>query len=415
MNIQEMHLSVQQGVDKINAQVADTLLSSELDRELNKAIQAFITTRFQQNNFYRKGFEETQKRRDDLRSLVAEARYSTNFKEQLRDATHPDGALFVDTFVLPSNYMYLINANIFIKRLPTCDPISFMIVDRDPVYYFLMSLNDFVGMNAQGTSDQWATLIGMSENLDEPEDSEFASAWSWGVGEFTSQSDPESGDPFMPTIFPNEGQGEINLVNDILNNWGLGEIFWENWNNETYPGTFIVPVDIDNFPWLNWDLSVGPVTKLFVSDLEGNTTASTDIIFQDDVTTVDGQQIGTRRLPTQDLWGTYLIENHLCRMVQHDDIHAMIGDPFNKTKYSSPLTVMRGNFIDIYTDDVFIADEVKLTYIRQPATVSLNAGVNCDLPLHTHQEIVNLAVASILETISDPRYGTHASEVQKME
>ena len=68
MNIQEMHLSVMQGVDKIHAQVADTILTSELDRELNKAIQKFVTTRFQKGNKYFKGFEESQKRRDDLRT-----------------------------------------------------------------------------------------------------------------------------------------------------------------------------------------------------------------------------------------------------------------------------------------------------------------------------------------------------------
>ena len=36
MNVTEMHIAVQQGVDKINSLQADSLLSEEIDIELNK-------------------------------------------------------------------------------------------------------------------------------------------------------------------------------------------------------------------------------------------------------------------------------------------------------------------------------------------------------------------------------------------
>ena len=83
MDIVEMHAAVSQGVDKVHAQVADTLLVTEIDLELNKAIQQFISSRFQKNNKYQQGFEESQKRRDDLRTLVEESYIVTNFKEEL--------------------------------------------------------------------------------------------------------------------------------------------------------------------------------------------------------------------------------------------------------------------------------------------------------------------------------------------
>ena len=103
MTAQEMHNSVMQGVDKIHAQIADTLLAIEIDREINKAIEQFISTRFQKNNKYGMGFEESQKRRDDLRTLIQETDRSALFKEVLRDDTHAEGSLFVDTIKLPSN------------------------------------------------------------------------------------------------------------------------------------------------------------------------------------------------------------------------------------------------------------------------------------------------------------------------
>tara|TARA_X000001382_G_scaffold38110_1_gene25461 strand:+ start:3990 stop:5234 length:1245 start_codon:yes stop_codon:yes gene_type:complete len=414
MNIQEMHLSVMQGVDKIHAQVADTILTSELDRELNKAIQKFVTTRFQKGNKYFKGFEESQKRRDDLRTLVRETILETSFKEQLQTASHPGGALFTDTVFLPSDYMYLININTEIKRLPTCTPIGYNITDQDPVYYFIFSLNDFVGQNQFNDSTEWISQIQMFADVSDPTTSVMEPAWEWGTSDWTTENEP--------TVFPSTGTGfneqpdnqnlSSGLVQCILDEWQLGEIFWENWpiggSQISYPNSFIAVVDIEAYPWLNFDGSLGDITYLAGFNSDNFITVQTPLLFKGDV-------LNQKRIPTSNTWGSYLKEKYSCRMVQHDDIHSMIGDPFNKTKYSSPLTVMRGNHIDVYTDDVFITDKIRLTYIRQPAVVNLQTGLSCDLPDHTHEEVVRLAVASILEAISDPRYATHAGEVQSME
>jgi hypothetical protein len=58
---------------------------------------------------------------------------------------------------------------------------------------------------------------------------------------------------------------------------------------------------------------------------------------------------------------------------------------------------------------------VKITYIRKPKQISLSLGIDCELPTHSHQEIVDMTVSSILEGISDPRYQTHQLEVGKNE
>ena len=52
MNVQEMHLAVQQGVDKINSLQADMLLSEEIDMELNKSLTRFINTKYNKNNVF---------------------------------------------------------------------------------------------------------------------------------------------------------------------------------------------------------------------------------------------------------------------------------------------------------------------------------------------------------------------------
>ena len=80
MNVQEMHLAIQQGVDKINSLQADLLLPQEIDIELNKSQMRFVNTKYGKNNKYRKGFEESQKRIDDLRTFNAKEYVEGIFK-----------------------------------------------------------------------------------------------------------------------------------------------------------------------------------------------------------------------------------------------------------------------------------------------------------------------------------------------
>ena len=422
MNIQEMHLSVMQGVDKINAQVADSILSTELDRELNKAIQKFVTTRFQQNNTYRKGFEETQKRRDDLRTLVTEVYSVAQWKEELRNANQQGGFIGIDTWELPSNYMYLINLNAEIHRNINCTEIAWILVDQEPLYYFLMDLNDFVGQNQLGDSTEWIAAISMVEDPAVGAGGGWtANAWGWGNNNSWSATTipavfPDAGT--VPGIGGNSFQVENNqemsegLVQDILENWDLvapgtmSNIWWQEFQGLNYPGQFIVPIDFDTYGNLNWDMSLGPVTSLVGVTADNVQVVQSPLLFL-------GDTFGARRVFHGDVGMTH--ELYSCKLVQHDDIFPMIDDPFNKTKYSNPLAVMRGRWIDFYTDDKFLINRVKLTYLRHPNTVSLGLNVSCDLPLHTHEEIVILAVSSILETISDPRSATHQLQVDKME
>ena len=64
-------MAVNQGVQKIASFQADMLLSQEIDQELNFAVRRFISQRYNpQGNKYQRGFEQSQKRLDDLRHLV---------------------------------------------------------------------------------------------------------------------------------------------------------------------------------------------------------------------------------------------------------------------------------------------------------------------------------------------------------
>ncbi len=128
------------------------------------------------------------------------------------------------------------------------------------------------------------------------------------------------------------------------------------------------------------------------------------------------QQIGEEELANNER-KTYITP---AKFAQHDDIHTILADPFNTTKKTRPLFVFEGNVMKVYTNDIFIIKGLKLTYIKNPSKVLLSLddvtnSVDCELAEHTHQEIVDMTINSILEGISDPRYKTQQIELGKNE
>ena len=381
MNVQQMHLAIQQGVDKINSLQADVLLPQEIDIELNKSLVKFINTRYGQNNTYRKGFEESQKRIDDLRSLVKEFEGSTTFKGQLNNNT------WVDTFAFPADYMYLVSQQSKVVTRNNCKPLNFNVtsVNSEEVKpYFTIGLSDFVCNNSTEIADS----IVLYEDIN-----------NLTLNTLTLWSNPT----ILPFLFPQDiGQ----LITDIVDNAGTGfEVYWENFNTLNFPGQFIVIVDTDTVNWFEWDLSIGTVSTLAALN-------STSDVLQ----TVTGNNAimdyNEKRVSTSSDITTNTVGNTFS---QHDDIFTLLNDPFNTTKHTDPLTTVRGNNIDIYTNDIFIIDAVKITYIRNPKKISLSLGIDCELPEHTHQTVVDMTVSSILEGLSDPRYKSHEAEVGKNE
>tara|TARA_R110002020_G_scaffold262636_1_gene477095 strand:- start:4 stop:1161 length:1158 start_codon:yes stop_codon:yes gene_type:complete len=385
MNVNQMHLAIQQGVDKINSLQADMLLPQEIDIELNKSMSRFLNTKYGKNNIYRKGFEESQKRIDDLRSLVMEYEAPVVFKEQYNNN------FWIDQFRLPSDYLYLVNqrSEIFTNN---CNPISYSLDDNNPTSYFVLPFD-----NLHNGTDMTESIVMAADPADLTLGTAYLASWpnTW--------------------TYPQDIQ---QLKDHLLDstNWGTGfEIYWEMYGQLHHPNSFIVIVDTNTYPWFNWDSSVttnvSPLQTTLLASYPGS-TGPTDPSYNE---YVYGQysenSLGAKRLPSGDSTREFTFN----KFIQHDDIFKLLDDPFNTTKHTSPLTTMRGEYIDIYTSDIFIIDKVKITYIRKPKQISLSLGISCELPEHTHQEIVDRTVSSILEGISDPRYQTHQSEVGKNE
>ena len=412
MNVTEMHLAIRQGVDKINSLQADMLLSQEIDIELNKSLSRFVNTKYGRNNIYRQGFEQSQKRIDDLRTLVTEFENSVTYK-----GAH-NSNFFIDQFKLPSDYLYLVNQKSTVYTSRDCETIGYTLSNNSPLSYFVLPLEylyiDFETnspvINNPGFSDGLNITGGFIRFLEmrAVADNPLLGA----VFPFVMPSG-------SPNISPYDYPADIETLRlDMLqpSSWGTGfEIYWEEFGEINAPGSFIFTVDTAIHDWFNWDMSV-------------TSTAGTNLVTELIGTHNPPSSVNDLRNPrvTAQYTDNYAVSKRTAnagteedtvfnKFVQQDDIFKLLDDPFNTTKHTSPLTTIRGSYIDIYTSDIFIIDKVKITYIRKPKEISLTLSESCELPVHTHQEIVDMTVSSILEGISDPRYKSASAEAKQNE
>lgn len=102
----------------------------------------------------------------------------------------------------------------------------------------------------------------------------------------------------------------------------------------------------------------------------------------------------------------------------NDMYNRFINNPFSEHRLylneAKPLRMFKTTYVELITDGNYTITKYFLRYIRQPATVAYTTlvatRVNCDLPSHTHQTIVDMTVATLLENIESNRYQSFKTE-----
>jgi len=112
MTIDQMHLAVKLGLDKTEGLAYAAFEVEEIDWWLNEAIDRFIKTRYSGTNVKRESFEQSQKRTDDLRTLVSECRIAGG-SVQTGDTDKPNSYLIAVTD-FPDDYLIFLNDEVSI-------------------------------------------------------------------------------------------------------------------------------------------------------------------------------------------------------------------------------------------------------------------------------------------------------------
>lgn len=366
MTINEMHIAVNLGVQKIASFQMDNFLPQEIDFELNTAMDRFIKQRYSTlSNRYKRGFEQSQKRIDDLRHLVVESQLDAYYKGE----TIGFDEFFVDRVKFPTDYLFLVSVLARIKY--DCSGINTTSNTTDKIYYKVSIVPPSTCRGCQIASISFGGVPQISKN------------------------------PYLTL----EDLLNANLYKDLTPHIsipsGAGE---ENIGINTNTTQLYNPVD-SNYIYLEAPIQ-GSITVNWVDP--------TGTISQTLSVTISPQNFAYQT-STSKRDAEASEKNIVCKYIHQDDIYVILEDPFNTTKYTSPLYTVAENYIDIHTDTVFIVDYVRLKYIRIPKRMSLSLGVGCELPLHTHQEIVEMAIKSILEGIESQRYTSQSMETIEVE
>ena len=107
MTPQEMHIGIDLILEKVNSKIVDSFEPEEKDWLLNEEVVRFIKQRLSvQSNEKKQGLQFTQKRYDDIRTLISTATLPCLIRD--------DNSVFS---YLPGDYFTLINDRTFVKNL----------------------------------------------------------------------------------------------------------------------------------------------------------------------------------------------------------------------------------------------------------------------------------------------------------
>jgi hypothetical protein len=405
MTIEEMHIAVNLGVQKIASFQADGLLPEEIDYELNTAMRRFINQRYNpRGNKYQRGFEQSQKRLDDLRHLVEDYTTSMHSYMGVGYTSKTSGNIASYRYKVPNDYMFLVN--VMSEVVHDCRNKA-LVFDEKFVYkdYLKISLTPpqpgykIQSIQIANASEVPETIISSPSGLSY--DYLIGPYYSGGVVPSLSNNDSFT-DRYFDTVATDSPPADGNelYLEKVYNQGESGftpisgaamEADGESGEDASgYNGAYYI------ITWVN------PSTQEELELVSTTAPTSTFIIKHIPRTTADVDNV-IKMYRTK------------CKFSQQDDIYALLDDPFNSTKHDAILYTVQETFVDLYTNTTFIPNYIQLRYIRKPAAMTKSGGVGCELPEHTHHEIVEMAVKSILEGFESPRYQTQSREVLESE
>ena len=384
-----MHIAVNLGVQKIGSFQVDNLLPEELDHELNLAQRRFIKQRYSaMSNVKQAGFEHSQKRLDDLRNLIEDfSAYDSNYMGPIYTSSSK-GDIFVDRYKLPLDYMHLISIRSEVKD--GCqNPIQIKL--KRTVHSYLrvsttINLNGFKLIEIYlANSEGNATLIKSNQN-------------GLNIDDLRQDNYPYG---LEPSLSPNDTFSDLtsNRLSADSPIADANEIFLKRVNQKFHKlhghGTDGGSEHAGAYGYLVFMNAVGE--KETINIMQPDTSMAS---------------ISRLHEPKDN---KFLIKRTLCKYVQQDDIYKVLDDPFSSTKASAPLYTIQENFVDLYSTITFLPTTTVIKYLRRPARMRKATGSGSELPEHTHDEIVEMAIKSILETIESPRYQSQSNEVLESE
>lgn len=142
MDIKAMHYDFKKKLNKVDSQQYKNLRVPEIDWVLNEAYELFVKIIAEPRIFNHLGFERNQRTIDDIRPLVVPI-----------DLTNPITATGANTFILPTNYWFFINAKVEMQKIGCTNKIGRV--------YIRQQDDEFEESPFDKSSFEWKTVNGI--------------------------------------------------------------------------------------------------------------------------------------------------------------------------------------------------------------------------------------------------------------
>lgn len=462
--IKEWHILLDQELNKVNSALYDILTPQEKDIAFNKNIERFVKERYgAHSNAKQKGFEQSQKRIDDLRELVKPNYSMIAYKPDSDDIDYNS----MVKAELPSDYCLSVNTR---SQISYVDCGTFIPQETTKSeYYAVLPVSSFVNQN-WGTSRLKTTLFKdtgtyyLSGAIGSGNSTIYiAGGLSWAVNDpivFTVKSGTDTTFTvgttyYLKTVSPSAitisaTPGGIALVtngtlttstgikslatyaSDVVIGTDLNMTNASNYTTEDNSYMISVITDFLKNGWNGFSTTINAVTYTYKSkDFEFYFERYKDLYYANSIIIVYkgsnnyipvwSYSVNSGTNYTNLTNNTYTLTTYVLgstnsttsnKQVQEDDLFAMQQDPFNATYYEFPLCFFSGNVLNTYINiNDFVVNKTILSYIRKPKTVSYYLDINCDLPDFTHNEILSMTASYLLEEFEAGRYKTHQETV----
>jgi len=381
-----MHILFNDLFQEVNTSRNRGIQPQEIDLRINVATLDWVQSQLPPLARKDKGeasFEDTGKLYDSIKELKKHKLLSTMIDSESY------GTNLRTKSLLPANYMHCINSRSL--SYYNCNGITF----GSPVIAATTKLIRYVAIPF--TNDSVPPSGGYFDKM------QLEVTLSTGTVLIYDLSDVTKGGAYLMGILKsNTAKFEVvNAALDYVN------------KTKTYSTGVGVSVDVELYWEYFGDVYAADSFICVVSNLVGATATSFSVTTRVDATpaiikttTNFADYTYTYYTPTNGVSDEY--KN---RLISSDIVHEELRNPFGKTIYSSPVSIIEGRYIKVYYNSTFYPTQIMMDYIKIPRLVDIDANISSEINPNFHAEIVKLAVLSALADVNAKSYQAKLQEV----
>lgn len=371
MNVDLMHILVNERAQGLGPSRFDDFLAEEIDNALNLAQEKKLK---QSYGFYSQvkplGHEQSERRVEEIRSAVYRTTLSTY---PIQEGEHLGSKFTAVAAKIPTDLMFVTNIRAHVQKNPDCSTVTKTTTVGSNYSYVLIDMPD---------------LVTNYDNF-----KVYASMDIAGITDITLQT--------VPTGITQEIDIVTWLTSDLYQrtlpyDTAIVKLYWERYDNMYHPNKFIGV--LQNPPG---DTVYSVVFK---------NTAGAPIL--GDFPIAQGPKAPSAVRATL----SPSIDNiEAVRFVQQGDLGKVLFDPFSKPNPKFPIYVQSNDEFVLYESGIYVIPSLFLSYVAKPRRISLPLGFNCVLPEFLHEEIVDEAVQILLSETSNPRVQQQSQDILRHE